>query len=105
VMVGGTCVEHCPKNKIPIEGECKRDALALGPSVRDDQPVKIAIRMDPSLVSASDIYDRQSSDGELRYFIYRYTYEPARTSRHSVPRKTLARGREGSPRKSISHSI
>merc|ERR1711879_542211 len=46
VMVGGTCVEHCPRNKIPSEGECRRDPLELGPESRDDQAVKIAIRMD-----------------------------------------------------------
>jgi len=78
VMVGGTCVEHCPKTKTPIEGECRRDMVELGPSVRDDQAMKIAIRMDGASVSAADLADRSSNDGELRYFIYRYTYELAR---------------------------
>ncbi|CAE8627095.1 unnamed protein product, partial [Polarella glacialis] len=47
VLVDGACVEHCPKTKIPIAGNCLRDEGAL---IADDtQALMIELRMtDPN---------------------------------------------------------
>jgi hypothetical protein len=77
VRVQGTCVEHCPKTKVPIAGECRLDPYALADTER--QAVMLPVRMtsDGELVQV-DLGVRPSYDSELRYFIYRYTYEMAR---------------------------
>lgn len=77
VRVQGTCVEHCPKTKVPIAGECRLDPYALANIER--QAVMLPVRMtsDGELVQV-DLGVRPSYDSELRYFIYRYTYEMAR---------------------------
>mmetsp|Transcript_73562 Transcript_73562/g.157668 ORF Transcript_73562/g.157668 Transcript_73562/m.157668 type:complete len:1505 (-) Transcript_73562:114-4628(-) len=105
VMVGGTCVEHCPKQKIPIEGECRRDRVELGPSVRDNQAMKIAIRMDGASVSSDNLQDRSSDDGELRYFIYRYTYEMARLLDCDPKRINVVSITEGSSDTVLVHTV
>lgn len=75
VLVDGTCVEHCPKTKIPIAGNCVRDPYAI--EAEDRQAMMIAVRMhEPA--AGGNIADRPSDDAELLYFIYRYTYELAR---------------------------
>lgn len=78
VLVDGACVQHCPRTKIPIAGECKRDEEAMYAS--DQQAYLVPIRMtDPYAVGGNPgISERPSSDPEQRYFIYRYVYELAR---------------------------
>lgn len=76
VMLGGTCVEHCPKTKIPIAGQCRRDPEAL--RHEDDQDLMIPVRMADPATSGGSLVDKPSDDPEVRYFIYRYTYELAR---------------------------
>merc|ERR1712190_586955 len=78
VAVGGTCVENCPRTKVPIEGQCRRDTQEMGPNMEDDQPMKFAIAIDTKELSNPDLAERPSSDPQLKYFIYRYTYELAR---------------------------
>jgi len=76
VMVDGTCVEHCPKTKIPIAGDCLRDPVAAEPM--DSQALMLEVCMRESSVGGSYLVARRSSDAEKRYFIYRYTYELSR---------------------------
>lgn len=76
VRVQGICTEHCPKTKVPIAGECRLDPIAL--AANDNQAVMLPVRMIASANAAQDLPMRPSSDSELKYFIYRYTYELAR---------------------------
>eukprot|EP00930_Biecheleria_cincta_P059553 TRINITY_DN4525_c0_g2_i1.p1 TRINITY_DN4525_c0_g2~~TRINITY_DN4525_c0_g2_i1.p1 ORF type:complete len:931 (+),score=159.96 TRINITY_DN4525_c0_g2_i1:136-2928(+) len=100
VLVDGACVQHCPRTKIPIAGECKRDEEAL--YAFDDQAYLIPLVMtDPYAVGGSaGIADRLSSDPEQRYFVYRYVYElakilnadPTRIEVASLSNNSLAQG-------------
>lgn len=74
VMVDGTCVEHCPKTKIPFAGECQRDPHAL--DADDAQAMMISVKMQYN-VGGPEMFERPSEDPELKYFIYMYTYEMA----------------------------
>mmetsp|Transcript_33263 Transcript_33263/g.88043 ORF Transcript_33263/g.88043 Transcript_33263/m.88043 type:complete len:1539 (-) Transcript_33263:138-4754(-) len=76
VLVGGTCVEHCPRTKIPIAGECVTDEPAR--YYDDAQAYMMAVRMAEPDVADTKIFDRSSDDAEVRYFKYRYVYELAR---------------------------
>lgn len=74
VLVGGKCVQHCPKTKIPVAGACLRDPVAMQSEER--QALMLPIRIDdplqsPNLASASQ------DDSERRYFEYRFTYDLA----------------------------
>jgi len=74
VLVDGACVEHCPRTKIPIAGQCVRDVASL--HALDTQDYMLPIRMtDPYESSGTSIASRNSDDAEQRYFIYRYVYE------------------------------
>eukprot|EP00933_Yihiella_yeosuensis_P002447 TRINITY_DN10414_c0_g1_i1.p1 TRINITY_DN10414_c0_g1~~TRINITY_DN10414_c0_g1_i1.p1 ORF type:complete len:641 (+),score=95.21 TRINITY_DN10414_c0_g1_i1:135-1925(+) len=77
VMVDGSCVQHCPKTKVPIAGECLRDEKAL---VADDhQAFMLTVKMaDPYELTGTGISDRPSSDPEQKYFKYRFVYEMAK---------------------------
>mmetsp|Transcript_85275 Transcript_85275/g.183927 ORF Transcript_85275/g.183927 Transcript_85275/m.183927 type:complete len:1534 (+) Transcript_85275:126-4727(+) len=76
VLVGGTCVEHCPKTKIPIAGECLTDEPAK--FYDDSQAYMLPVRMAEPDVTDPAIYDRKWEEAEVRYFKYRYVYELAR---------------------------
>jgi len=76
VLSGGACVEYCPKNKIPIAGDCRLDPLAMQPS--DSQALMISVRMSVPTVTGVNLPDLATTDAERRYFIYRFTYELAR---------------------------
>jgi len=85
VQVGGTCVEHCPVSKIPVAGECTRDPHAMDDS--DMQALMLQVVMsDPAISGSTHLSQRDSMDQELRYFVYRYTYELARLL-HTQPER------------------
>eukprot|EP00927_Polykrikos_kofoidii_P021047 TRINITY_DN20070_c0_g1_i1.p1 TRINITY_DN20070_c0_g1~~TRINITY_DN20070_c0_g1_i1.p1 ORF type:complete len:1612 (+),score=301.09 TRINITY_DN20070_c0_g1_i1:309-4838(+) len=75
VMVDGVCVAHCPKSKIPIAGNCRRDPVAS--EDWDSQALMLQVRMDDPNVASAAIADSSSDDPERKYFIYRFTYELA----------------------------
>mmetsp|Transcript_18239 Transcript_18239/g.57376 ORF Transcript_18239/g.57376 Transcript_18239/m.57376 type:complete len:527 (-) Transcript_18239:95-1675(-) len=76
VMLGGTCVEYCPKTKIPIAGQCRRDPQAL--RHEDDQDLMVPVRMADPATSGGSLADKPTDDPEVKYFNYRYKYEIAR---------------------------
>jgi len=76
VLSGGACVEYCPKNKIPIAGDCRLDALAMQHA--DNQALMIPVRMSVPSVAGLSLPDLATTDAERRYFIYRFTYELSR---------------------------
>lgn len=74
VLVGGTCVENCPRTKIPIAGACQHDPHAQAPEER--QALMIPIRID----NTQDRYDyanAPSDDSKRLYFKYRFVYDLA----------------------------
>jgi hypothetical protein len=75
VLVDGTCVEHCPKTKIPIAGACKRDSIARTSDI--GQAYMLAVKMHGDMANGA-LSTRDTEDAERRYFVYRYTYELAR---------------------------
>lgn len=74
VLLGGSCVEHCPKTKIPVAGQCRRDEISL--RHEDDQDLMIPVRWHST--ASSSLVGMPWSDPEVQYFRYRYTYELAR---------------------------
>jgi len=95
VMVGGTCVEHCPKTKIPVAGACIRDPTAMSNS--DNQALMMEVRMkDPVVTDGPHLSQRNSDDQEFRYYTYRFTYELARILNCDPKRIVVASISEGS---------
>jgi hypothetical protein len=74
VMVDGTCVEHCPKTKVPVAGECQRQHLPVNVH---KQAIMLRVKMGGEMANGA-LADRSTTDAERRYYIYRYTYELAR---------------------------
>lgn len=75
VEVGGTCVDHCPKTKVPVAGACRQDPIAQ--ATWDLQALMVAVKLNDGPMTSPHIVYKPSSDPERRYFIYRYTYELA----------------------------
>jgi len=78
VLVDGACVEHCPRTRIPIAGNCLRDRESL--MAEDTQAWMVPIKMNDPYAGSSGPFlaRRPSDDPEQRYFIYRYRYELAK---------------------------
>jgi len=94
VLSGGACVDYCPKNKIPIAGDCRLDSLAMQHA--DSQALMIPVRMTVPSVTGVSLPDLATTDAERKYFDYRFTYDLARLLNCDAKRIIIASLSNGS---------
>jgi hypothetical protein len=74
VMIEGICVEHCPKTKVPVAGECQTDPVALQPV--DDEAILISLRLKQSQEAANmEVFSMSWEDPERQQFVYQFSSE------------------------------
>jgi len=91
VLVDGACVVSCPPSRVPVAGECIPDLEAKRPLERFGlQSQLVSFRMRHSTALENRLFEKEESDPDRRYFVYRLGYELARVLDAAATRFAVA---------------